>query len=81
MTDYNNSALFSMLQSYTEATTISDQLRLTEILWVRREIFSSNNNKLEILQAESTSEHFTVRNLKNSNWNLLQKNSNQTKQS
>ena len=71
----NNSDFFSSLNSYdcTEATTISDEVRSTEILQPWQEIFSCNNNKLEILQAERTSKHFTDRNLNYSDWNLLQK--------
>ena len=51
-----------MLQSYAEATTIPDEVRSTEILRPWQEIFCSNN-KLEMLQAERTPEHFTDRNL------------------
>ena len=62
-----------MIHSYTEATTMADKVRSTEILGPWQEIFSCNNNKLEILQTESTPGHFTVRNLNYSDWNLLQK--------
>ena len=69
----NDSAFFSRLHSYAEATTISDEVRSTEIVQPWQEIFSCSNNKLEILQAERTPEHFTDRNLNYSDWNLLQK--------
>ena len=62
-----------MVPSRTEATTIADEVRSTEILLPWKEIFSGYNNKLEILQTESTPGHFTVRNLNYSDWNLLQK--------
>ena len=70
----NNSAFINMLHSYAEATTISDEVRSTEILRPWQEIFACNSNKLEILQAERTPEHFTDRNLNYNDWNPFQKN-------